>query len=164
MKKNVSQCPAPPPPRKELSDNPVKLCNEISRLFRATVRESRSFEGVMTQPGAMLVLSFLAIGDGTTQLELVKATHLKAPTVSAILKTMESEGIVRRVPDEKDLRAIRVFLTDKGRAIDVENIERIKEITRLSLQGLDEKEEALLMSLLTKLRNNLLEQREEKAK
>lgn len=164
MKKNVSQRPAPPPPRKDLSDNPVKLCNEISRLFRATLRESRNAEGIMTQPGAMLVLSFLAIGDGTTQLELVKATHLKAPTVSAILKTMESEGIVRRVPDEKDLRAIRVFLTDKGRAIDVENIERIKEITRLSLEGLDKNEEALLMSLLTRLRNNLLKQREEKAK
>ncbi len=164
MKKDFSLQPSPLPLRKELSDSPIKLCNEISRLFRATLRESRNSEGVMTQPGAMLVLSFLAIGDGTTQLELVRATHLKAPTVSAILKKMEAEGIVRRVPDEKDLRAVRVYLTDAGRAIDLENIERIKEMTRLSLCGFDESEEALLMSLLTRLRDNVLKQKEEKSR
>ena len=82
----------PPFVRKELSDNPVKLCNEIGRLFRNRMRALDGQEGVMSQPGAHLVLSMLAIHDGINQLELVRATHLKPPTVSVIVKSMEAEG------------------------------------------------------------------------
>ena len=63
MSKTDKIIPASPPPRVELSDNPVKLCNEISRLFRAKMRENEDAEGVMTQPGAHLVLAFLAAGE-----------------------------------------------------------------------------------------------------
>jgi len=129
MAKTEKIIPASPPPRVELSDNPVKLCNEIARLFRGKMREREDAEGVMTQPGAHLVLAFLASGDGTTQLELVHSTHLKAPTVSVILKKMEEEGIVRRECDKNDGRAVRVFLTEHGREIDREHIKLIKERT-----------------------------------
>ena len=44
MEKNnkcaIFSSPPRPPERVELSDNPVKLCNEISRLFRARIRET----------------------------------------------------------------------------------------------------------------------------
>ena len=148
--------PAPPPERVELSDNPVKLCNEISRLFRGRMRQTNDAEGVMSQPGAHLVLAFLATGDGITQLELVKATHLKAPSVSLILKKMEQEGIVRRESDEKDARAVRVYLTECGREIDSEHINTIKSLDRYALRGIDEGEQEVLMKLLKKIRNNLM--------
>ena len=148
--------PAAPPARVELSDNPVKLCNEIARLFRAKLREVDNADGVMTQPGAHLVLAFLAAGDGTTQLELVRSTHLKAPTVSLILKKMEEEGIVRREIDENDGRAVRVYLTELGRSIDCEHIKLIKSVDSIALSGISETESAQLMSLLMKIRNNLI--------
>ena len=149
--------PAPPPKRAELSDNPVKLCNEIARIFRTIRRERDVGEGVMTQPGAHLVLSVLAISDGINQLELVNTTHLRAPTVSVILRKMESEGIVeRRRNDENDRRAVRVYLTEKGRALDKEIIECIKELDAIALRGLDSEEIAVLMGILPKIRDNLL--------
>ena len=101
MKKDICSAPALPPERVELSDNPVKLCNEISRLFRARMRETVDIDGVMTQPGAHLVLAFLAARDGITQLDLVNATHLRAPSVSAILKKMEEEGLTWQHKDYK---------------------------------------------------------------
>jgi len=156
MAKTEKIIPASPPPRVELSDNPVKLCNEIARLFRGKMREREDAEGVMTQPGAHLVLAFLASGDGTTQLELVHSTHLKAPTVSVILKKMEEEGIVRRECDKNDGRAVRVFLTEHGREIDREHIKLIKSVDSKALSGIDEKECETLMLLLTKIRNNLI--------
>ncbi len=156
MAKTDKIIPASPPPRVELSDNPVKLCNEISRLFRAKMRETEDADGVMTQPGAHLVLAFLAAGDGTTQLELVRSTHLKAPTVSVILKKMEEEGIVRRECDKYDGRAVRVFLTEHGREIDREHIKLIKTVDSSALAGLSESECDTLMTLLTKIRNNLI--------
>ena len=151
---------APPPPRVELSDNPVKLCNEISRLFRAKIREENDAECVMTQPGAHLVLAFLATADGVTQLELVHSTHLKAPSVSLILKKMEEEGIVKRVRDEKDARAVRIYLTDHGKEIDREHIKSIKSIDAMALGGISESEQETLMALLSKIRNNLIESKE----
>ena len=145
-----------PPKRKELSDNPVKFCNEISRLFRTMMRMYDNPEGVMSQPGAHLVLSVLAINDGINQLELVNATHLRPPTVSVIVKKMEGEGLVERKSDPNDLRAIRVYLTDAGRALDKENIYRIKMLDSIALEGLNESEIDILMKLLPKIRDNLL--------
>ena len=149
--------PAPPPKRAELSDNPVKLCNEIARIMRTKRRERGDCEGVMTQPGAHLVLSVLAINDGINQLELVKTTHLRAPTVSVILRKMEDEGIVeRRRDDQKDKRAVRVYLTERGIALDRDIIKGIKEMDTLAMQGLSDEEKATLMRLLQRIRDNLL--------
>ena len=156
MKKDICRTPALPPERVELSDNPVKLCNEISRLFRARIRETNDADGVMTQPGAHLVLSFLAVKDGITQLELVNATHLRAPSVSAIIKKMAEEGIVTRERDENDARAVRIYLTEHGRAIDRGHIKRIKALDAEALTGLDEAEQQTLMALLSVVRDNLI--------
>ena len=165
MKKDICSTPASPPRRVELSDNPVKLCNEISRLFRARMRECVDADGVMTQPGAHLVLAFLAVKDGITQLDLVNATHLRAPSVSAILKKMEEEGIVTRERDERDARAVRIYLTDHGREIDREHIKRIKALDAQALSGISESEQDLLMTLLGAIRNNLIKTNEgEKSK
>lgn len=157
--KNKICPPAPPPRRKELNDTPVKFCNEISRLFRAHMRENDPHDGVMSQQGAHLVLSNLAAYDGINQLELVRNTHLRAPTVSVILRRMEGEGLVTRLQDPQDKRAVRVYLTDKGKALDRKNIERIKELDKTALSGLSQEECDTLMSLLPKIRDNLLPDR-----
>jgi len=160
--KRRKEMPAPPPARKELSDTPIKFCNEISRLFRMQMRQNDTSEGVMSQPGAHLVLSMLAVCDGITQLELVKATHLRPPTVSVILQKMEAEGLVERKSDEHDRRAVRVTLTEAGRALDRKNIEMIRALDSVVLCDLSEDEIAALMVILPKIRNNLLQKNVEK--
>ena len=148
------------PKRKELSDTPVKLCCEISRIFRTKLRESSQSEGVMSQPGAGLVLSLLATGDGISQKELVDATHLRAPSISAILKKMSDEGIVTIERDKNDMRVIRIYLTDYGREIDAERIARVKESDAIAHASLTDEEMQTLMLLLSKIRADLLADRE----
>ena len=165
MKKITDRMPPRPPERKELVENPVKLCHEITRLSRAKVREV-SIEGVMSQPGAHLVLSYLAVKDGITQREVVENTHLKAPTVSVILRKMEDEGIAERVQNPDDKRETIVRLTDYGREIDARDIARIKQTDETAVSGLSAEEYDVLMTLLGKMKENLLlslgEQRKEK--
>lgn len=146
---------ATPPRRRELVENPVKLCHDITRLSRAKARET-AIDGVMSQPGARLVLSFLAVGDGISQRSLVDVTHLRPPTVSVILSKMADEGMVefRKNPDDK--RQTLVYLTDFGREVDEKGIARIKEIDSLALGGLDGEEYDTLMRLLCRMRDNLL--------
>ena len=150
------ECPAMPPQRQELSDNPVKLCNEISRIFRTRLRDECDIEGVMSQPGARLVLSFLAISDGVSQRELVACTHLRAPTVSLIIKKMIDEGLAELKSDEKDARIKRVYLTQRGRKADSDGISNIKNMDAVALVGLTDEECQTLMTLLGKIRGNLL--------
>ena len=147
---------APPPERKELSNNPVKLCHEISHLSRAKARET-VIDGVMSQHGARLVLSWLAINDGITQREVVDATHLQPPTVSVILRKMEEEGIVERRQNSTDKRQTNVYLTEYGKSVDRERIAKIKETDELAFSGLTEEEYEALMRLLGKMRENLIE-------
>ncbi len=157
--------PLPPPiKRRELSDNPVKLCNEISRIFRNKMRESCELDGVMSQPGARLVMSVLAMEDGINQRELVSRTHLRAPTVSVIVKKMVAEGLCELTADENDMRVTRVRLTELGRQTDTENINKIKSMDAEGLKGITEEEQQALMSLLYRIRDNLLgSEREENA-
>ncbi len=81
-------------------------------------RVAKATEQYKLQSGARRVLSFLAVRDGVSQLDLIRVTHLKAPTISVALQKLEKDGYVFRRPDEYDLRATRVFLTEKGRALD----------------------------------------------
>ena len=152
---------APPPRRKELSDNPVKLCNEISRIFHTKMRERCDIDGVMSQPGARLVLSLLITEDGLCQRDLAERTYLRPPTVSLIIKKMVDEGLAELRADEKDMRINRVYVTELGRKRDAEQIARIKATDAEGLKGLSDAEQATLMELLYKIRNNLLSESED---
>ena len=146
----------PTPPRRcELGSNPVKLCHEISRLTGARVRGA-NIEGVMSQHGARLVLSALAMSDGASQREIVGMTHLRPPTVSVILRKMQDEEIVELFKNPEDKRELRARLTQKGREIDRCGLEKIRQTDELALEGLREDERATLMTLLGKIRENLL--------
>ena len=158
-KKNVGtifSSPPKPPDRVELSNNPVKLCNEISRIVRTKMRERCDVDGVMSQPGARLVLSFLAVGDGVSQRELVERTHLRAPTVSVIVKKMIDEDLAYLDSDRDDRRVKRVYLTEKGKRADSEGINNIREIDSAALAGFSDTEQQLMMELLGRIRKNLL--------
>lgn len=156
-----------PPERKELCDNPVKLCHDISHLSRAKARET-VIEGVMSQHGARMVLSWLAANDGITQRDVVDATHLKPPTVSVILCKMEEEGMVERRQNPDDKRQTRVYLTEYGKRVDAECIAKIKETDEIAFSCLSDDEYATLMRLLGKMRENLINElydtKKEKAK
>jgi len=147
-----------PPEREELRALPQapRMIMELSRMLRFRARQGEA-EGIMTQNTARLVLSHLAVHDGVNQLELVKLTRLKAPTVSVLLKRMEAEGYVERVPDPKDGRAVLVMLTERGRAFDSERLSRISNNDQTAMHGFSAEEEALLTSMLTRIRQNLLE-------
>jgi DNA-binding MarR family transcriptional regulator len=148
----------PPPEREELREVPMapRMIIEISRMLRFRVRQGED-EGVMGQNTARLVLSHLAVRDHVNQLELVRLTRLKAPTVSVLLRRMEEEGYVMRIPDEADRRAVRVVLTEKGREFDRRHLSNISTNDHLAMQGLTDEEQETLLRLLTRIRDNLSE-------
>ncbi len=156
MSKKISHFPSPPP-REELRDIPLspRLVMEISRLLRA--RMQRENCGVMAQSTARIVMSHLAVNGSMGQLDIVALTRLKPPTVSTLLRRMEAEGYVTRVADEKDHRAIRVALTEKGKEFDREHLRRLSTNDHLAVKGLTAEEQQTLEALLLRMRDNLKE-------
>ena len=142
--------------REQYVQSPMTLIAEISRLMGDKIRE-KTDSNPISQKSGREILRELAKKDGRTQLELVKATHLKAPTISVVLQKLEKQGFVRRTPDKYDLRATRVFLTEKGIELDNTMKKRIKEEEALAMENLTDKEYDTLITLLEKIRNNILD-------
>lgn len=158
MKEELGSLPMRPRVR-EIT--PPMLVNEISHLFFDKMRASDPPNSCLSQHGCRLLLRALAEKDGLTQGELCRLTHLKAPTVSAALREMEREGLVRRSPDETDKRATRVSRTEAGRAAHEEIRARLYCVDGVLMDGFSEEERAVLLALLSRMRDNILQNLQE---
>ena len=149
-----------PPERPERGNAPLspRLIVEISRMLRARMRQEEN--SVMTQGTARLIMSHLAVSGPMGQLDLVRLTRLKPPSVSVLLRRMEDEGYIARRQDENDRRAMRVELTEKGRAFDREHLRRLSTNDHQAMKGFTPEEEATLEALLTRVRDNLKDLKE----
>ncbi|MDR1754872.1 MAG: MarR family transcriptional regulator [Eubacterium sp.] len=138
---------------KKLKETVVSLINDVSRLFESQMRFEMSKNGMKTSYRHLL--QPLATKDGVTQLDLVKISRLKAPTVSTTLRNMQQDGLVSRETDKDDARATRVFLTDKGKEIDKKMRNSKTKVEKQFLTCLSLEEQAQLLSLLKKMKQNI---------
>jgi len=156
MKKISLLPPAPPNPREDApKPTAPMLVNEIARLFHSRMR-GYDVEGATLRDGERLILHVLVHSNGCSQLELVKQTHLKPPTVSVTLKSLEAQGFVYRENDENDQRITRVYLSERGRTHNLRIKERLNAIDTELMQGFDEEECRQLVQFLERMRNNIL--------
>ena len=142
---------------------PMMLVNEVSHLMWDNIKNKRGVEYPVSQRSGQLILMELAKRDGRTQLDLATATGLKAPTTSVALQKLEREGYVSRKTDEYDLRATRVFLTEKGREVDERIRRAIREEEARAGRGMSAEERETLIRLLLKIKSNLSEDAEEES-
>ncbi|MCM3747658.1 MarR family transcriptional regulator [Paenibacillus pasadenensis] len=110
---------------------------EITRLYRPMLQELQ--EGLTyTQYVTLLALWEQ---DGESVKSLGQRLFLDSGTLTPLLKKLETFGLVRRVRDGADERLLRVFLTDKGRALKEKAFcipDRLSAISGLLLQEADE--------------------------
>ena len=142
------------PPRPP-HETPPMIVNDISHLFFSRVRAMEP-EGMMSQHSARCILRLLVRSEGVRQSDIATELHLSAPSVSATLRRMEAEGLVCRHACEGDSRAVRVYLTDKGREYDNEVRAMLRRLDEGLMQGFDDGETALLTAMLCRMRENLL--------
>lgn len=135
---------------------PGMLISEIAKLFHDKMNQNSETLGFKN--GYRQILRHLARRDGITQIDLVRATHLKAPTISVTLKKMEEEELVRRVTDEKDQRQTHVYLTDKGREMERVFFGKIMETEEILLRNISIEEKETLCAILKKVRGNILDE------
>lgn len=132
---------------------PISLIGELSKKINNLTSDNARTDTV--PKGMKLVLQCLMKNNGVTQLDIVKFTGFKAPTISIMIQKMEASGYVTRTPDENDLRAMRVFITESGKKIYYDAVMNVKHIEGKVLRGISENEQKELVKILSKIKKNL---------
>ena len=133
--------------------NAMMLIHDTSKTFKEIMRKKCEAEGISDR--YRLILLFLGRNDGSTQLDIVNWTKLKAPTISLTLQMMEEDGLIKRVINENDKRNINIFLTETGRKMIDKIIVLIHETEDILFNGIDKKDIQLLEEVLRKMLSNV---------
>jgi DNA-binding MarR family transcriptional regulator len=90
------------------------LMNRIMGRYNASLREEMADMGLTTPK--MRALAVLSVVEGPLIRELAVYTVTEQSTLSRALDALERDGMIRRETDAADSRAVRVRITDAGRA------------------------------------------------
>lgn len=127
----------------------ITAVNEASYLYGEFIREE--LERIGMKLSYRHIMNPLMTHDSLTQLELVKITGLKAPTISISLRNMERDGIVRREKNITDRRETHVYITDKGKKMYAKALEILDKAEGTMLKGLNDKELQEMRKVLNKM-------------
>jgi MarR family transcriptional regulator, organic hydroperoxide resistance regulator len=105
--------------------------------------------------GQQYILRTLWDEDGLAPGEVARRLGLATPTVTRAAARMEAAGLLRREPHERDRRLVRLYLTDRGRALEKEIGREIDNLTERALASLDQSERGALVRYLNSIRENL---------
>jgi DNA-binding MarR family transcriptional regulator len=138
--------------RPDLDSSPLAVLSRVSRLARHLDRARRAtFDAHGLEGYEFDVLTALRRAGAPYQLspgELLAQTLVSSGTMTNRIDRLEARGLVRRMPDPADGRAVRVRLTARGRtsvdAAFADLLEREREL----LGGLSERARAGLAGAL----------------
>lgn len=130
-----------------------RILSQVMRLYFA--RNYRMLEKLQVHPGQVPVLFELRRCGGLYLRELCDHLYLRPSTVTVMVRRMEKNGLVRRRPDSKDQRMVRIDLTPKGE----ETVQRLAQATREMekecLAGFSREEILLMGRFALQIRDNL---------
>lgn len=129
------------------------LMNRIMGRYNASLREEMAELGLTTPQ--MRALAVLSVIDGILIRELAVYAVVEQSTLSRALEKLVREGMIRRETDAQDSRAVRIFLTDEGRAA----YERLwpdmaRSYARM-FRGIDADEQRAFVGTLQKILRNV---------
>lgn len=116
-------------------------------IARARHKELTRYGITIRQASALHLIQML--GEQATPAEIARAELRQPHTVSAILQTMESQGLIQRQKDLARRNQVRAELTDKGRQAYEDSKKR--ESIRSIMTCLDDDDLASLQRVLGKI-------------
>ena len=112
------------------------------------------------KPSQAGILFVLSCNGKLSQRELAEKIGITPPAMTVALRKMENRGYIKKEPDEKDQRIIRILLTEKGEDC-VEDIRAVVDKMEAVLyRNMTQEEKMLLRRLLLQMQENLLDSKE----
>ncbi|MCE5254840.1 MAG: MarR family transcriptional regulator [Actinomycetia bacterium] len=137
-------------------DLAIDAFNRDGRLGRGrATRRARKLTGLDWTYSALLIMEEMRVNPTLRLSQLADLTGTTPPTVTKLIRDLESKGLVHRMPDELDGRVSIVSLTDRGRematAIRRKRLEALEQV--LSEWSVDDFEQFL--TLFEQLRDDM---------
>ncbi len=126
---------------------------QVHKAHRSHAEAALNKLGLHT--GQEMLLLRLWIEEGMPQSQLAASMGVEPPTATKMLQRMEHAGLIERRPDPEDARISRVYLTERGRALEQPVLEVWKQLEAQTVAGLSATEQALLRRLLMQVAANL---------
>lgn len=131
------------------------LIYEVSRLMR------RDFDARVQSLGLTQVqwraIAHIARQEGCNQTVLADVLEVKPITLTRLIDRLVEAGWIVRQPDQRDRRAMQLYLTEKARPLLKTMLEKSLQTRAKALQGVSEDEFASLFNTLKKMKTNLNE-------
>lgn len=133
-----------------------ELAIELKKTMKAQFNSSKKvLEGYGLYVGQPQFLFTLLNEEGLSQKEIAQRLEIKPATVNVTLKRLEKVGLVEKRLDEKNKRASKVYLTDKGRDICLEVKGVMHERSAKLFSVLSDDEKVNFKKILEKLNKNI---------
>ncbi|TYC67105.1 MarR family transcriptional regulator [Stappia sp. BW2] len=136
-----------------LENFPPYLMNRIMGRYNAALREEMANLGLTTPK--MRTLAVLSVIDGLLIRELAIYAVVEVSTLSRALDALERGGLVRRVSDKEDSRAVRIHLTSKGRDTHEQLWPHLAGAYRQMFNGISETEQRAFVATLQAILKNV---------
>lgn len=95
-------------------------------------------------------------GGEMTPSEIAEAVFREKNSITAVLNTLERQGLVRREPSTNDRRSVKVVITDKGWQEANRLNPVVQELSRKALAYLEKQNVEALVETMRRLREQLL--------
>ena len=119
------------------------------------LKELGQYDITREQLGILLVLS---LTDGLYQTQIANILGKDRPNITRMIDVLETNNFIRREKDENNRRILKVYLTDKGYK-QIELAKPFKDrMNAAQYKNMTDEEIEILVSLLRKVRNNILDE------
>lgn len=104
--------------------------------------------------GQFFVLMVLSEEQGITQDYLAGILLIDKGSIARAVNVLEQKGIVKRITDENNRRAVRLYLTEAGGKLIPDVVKIDSECEEAAFSGLTEEERKQAMTLLRRISEN----------
>ncbi len=127
----------------------------LVRIWRALI-DHRLKPLELTQTHWVTLHNIHQLPPEQSQIQLAKAIGIEQPSLVRTLDQLEEKGLISRHTCANDRRAKRIKLTEKAEPL-ISKMESVIDKTRREiLAGISQEEEALLISLIARLEQNII--------
>ena len=127
---------------------------------RYTLRAFTRALAVIAAPHGLTTAEFrllrtLGQGEGVTQAELAAQAAMDRPYITTLVRRMTASGLLRSTPNGTDRRRTDIALTAEGRSVLDRVSERLAEVNREAVAGIDAKALGVFASVMARMQANL---------
>ncbi len=138
-----------------LKDCPFYVITRASLMMTSAFKATFAAGGIgHVRPSFLVVLWCLWDEDGLKVRDLGQRAGLEPSTMTGLLDRMERDGLVTRLSDPEDRRALRIHLTDAGKALRGTVRRLVGETLEMLFEGIAEPEIDRLNEVLKRVMAN----------